>query len=128
MRLATLHQDGWELESGVARHRASPTTFWIPGEIERANVRPGKAVKLLFLIEMEEADADTDVQVERMWVLVTERAGRHYRGFLDSEPVVAGSLAVGQEVCFAPEHIIDIGDPSRDYYEERIRQFTTKSG
>jgi uncharacterized protein YegJ (DUF2314 family) len=124
LRRATLEQDGWELESGVARHQAAPETFWIPSQIERASVKPGQAVKLLFLIELEEPDVDTDVECERMWVLVSEKVGEHYRGFLDSEPAAACNLTVGQEVYFSPEHIIDIGDPPGEYYEERIRYFT----
>ncbi len=73
---------------------------------------------------MEEPAVDVDVECERMWVLVSEKVGEHFLGFLDSEPVAACNVKAGQEVYFSPEHIIDIGDPPREYYEERIRHFT----
>ena len=123
-RLATLDENGWELESGVARHQAAPDTFLIPSQMERSNVRPGQAVKLLFLVELEEPDVDADVVCERMWVLVFEKVNEHFLGFLDSEPASVGKLKRGQEVLFSPEHIVDIGNPPSAYCEERIRRYT----
>jgi len=40
-RLASIEEDGWELESGEARHRHSGDDFPIPPESERRQIEPG---------------------------------------------------------------------------------------
>jgi hypothetical protein len=117
-RLATLKIDYWELESGEARHAASPDTFWIPNRRDRETLKPGSGVKLLFIIETED---ETGIQqgVERMWVIIKRRLPGVYIGILDSEPATfepdPSFLSRGSEIVFKPEHIIDISDPSKEY-------------
>jgi hypothetical protein len=119
--LARIETDGWQLESGEARHAAAPGTFWIPSRSQRESLRPGEAVKLLFEIE---ADHEGRIErgVERMWVIVRGRIGPFYTGVLDSTPASIepepSFLARGTEVLFAPEHVVDISAPSRDYIIE----------
>lgn len=123
MRLPALETDRWELESGEDRHAENADSFWIPPRVEREQLRPGQAVKLLFRIESTQPDGSTEVGVERMWVLVTERIDRMYVGRLDNEPSSVEAdddvyLVRGAEVPFGPEHVIDVAEPPVEYVEE----------
>ena len=123
LRLASLEQDGWELDSGVARHEESPDSFWIPSESARSNLKRGQAAKLIFLVQRDGPDGEPIVEGERMWVMVLGKEGGQYRGFLDNIPVTTTLLEIGDEVCFGPEHIIDIADPPDDHFQERTKRF-----
>ena len=131
MRQPSLEEDFWELESGEARHAASPDSFWIPDRVAREALQPGSAVKLLFRIQIEQPDGSVDVGVERMWVFVTERLADGFIGVLDNQP---GSfppdddvyLVVGAEIPFAAEHVIDIGHPPAEYVEAMKTEVPTR--
>lgn len=114
-RLTCTEEDGWELESGEARHAAAPTTFWIPSAEARESVQVGRGVKLIFRIETEDEAGELEVAIERMWVYVTGRAGRFYTGRLQSQPDCTPDMQPGFPVAFGPEHIIDIDDPPAGY-------------
>jgi hypothetical protein len=117
-KLATIERDGWQLESGEARHAEAPETFWIPSREQRDSLKPGEAAKLLFMIEAEN-QGQLERGVERMWVIIRGRLGPFYTGVLDSTPVSIepdpSILTRGTEVIFAPEHVIDVSAPSREY-------------
>lgn len=111
MRAPSLAADGWCLGSGEDRHAAAPNTFWIPSLEGRRGLWPGCGVKLIFHI-----DTPDGADVERMWVVVTQRLddGSRYLGLLDSTPCSdwgPGRLEPGFEVPFEPMHVIDILDP-----------------
>jgi hypothetical protein len=120
-QFATIEQDGWQLESGEARHAEAPETFWIPAREARDSLDVGAGVKLLFDIAVED-DSGSQRGVERMWVIVKRRLPGVYIGVLDSVPASiehdSDFLARGSEVVFGPEHVIDISQPPRDYIEE----------
>jgi hypothetical protein len=122
-RLATIDVDGWQLESGEARHRESPETFPIPTRDQREALVAGDAAKLMFDIESEGEDG-IEREVERMWVIVHRRFGNVYVGVLDNTPVTIEPdpeiLARGSEVVFGPEHIIDITSPPDEYIVEHF--------
>ncbi|MCW2338397.1 uncharacterized protein YegJ (DUF2314 family) [Sphingobium sp. B2D3A] len=109
MREPDFQIDGWSLEDGETYHAAAPKTFWIPDRQKRENLEPGDLAKLIFRISVE--DADENVAVERMWVLVRERTADGYLGVLDNEP---SSIAendefwLGTELPFSAKHIINI--------------------
>ncbi len=103
----TLGEDGWELDSALDRHRRAPSTFWIPDAEERANLRTGDLVKLLFLLEVQD-ETGKYVQCERMWVTVTETSGAEYRGVLESLPRTSDVVQPGALIAFGPDHIADI--------------------
>ncbi len=107
--LATLREDGWELEDGVASHRRSPKTFWIPSTLRRYLIRPGQIVKLMFRIGLEEEEGKTWEETERMWVIVKRRVrfGR-YEGVLDNDPSCTKGIRSGMKVLFEARHIIQI--------------------
>jgi hypothetical protein len=112
MRPPSAELDGWSLDDGEERHAAAPETFWIPGLEARRGLYPGCGVKLMFRI-----DAPEGPEVERMWVVVTQRFGdgEAYLGVLDNTPYSAsarGRLEPGFELPFEPRHVIDIDNPS----------------
>lgn len=127
MRLPTFEQDYWELRSGEEAHQEYPDTFWIPPLEQRQNLRRGQAVRLIFEIEGEEENGDIAVQGERMWVIVSERYGDFYLGILDNQPASLEPsdnvyLCFGAEIPFLPEHVIDIGEPPKEYVEWQLGQ------
>ena len=69
----------------------------------------GDLAKLVFRISVD--NADENVSVERMWVLVRERTPDGYLGVLDNEP---GAIAEndefwpGTELPFSAKHVINI--------------------
>ena len=127
MRLADRQRDYWELASAEEMNRAHPDTFPIPLREDRMSLRRGQAAKLIFEIERELDDGTPDVMGERMWVIVAERVGDLYVGILDNEPASIESgdgvyLCKGAEVPFGPEHVIAIGNPPPEHWEQRLAQ------
>lgn len=87
-----------KLESGLERHRQHPDTFEVPDDEEKAEIRPGDHVKLMWSVER--------LPGERMWVLVTERKGDRLVGTLDNWPVCVYKN-YGEKVSFHIDDIID---------------------
>ena len=109
MREPQLESDGWCLDDGEQLQREAPDTFGLPALSDRRTLRPGDLVKLVFRILVD--DAEEPVAVERMWVIVRERVGKHYLGILDNDPYAIGEndlLWSGVEVPFSARHVIDI--------------------
>jgi uncharacterized protein YegJ (DUF2314 family) len=105
----TLEIDGWQLESGTARHAEAPTTFEIPDESIRTRLVPSCDAKLIFSMR----DGEGSVVVERMWVQITGYSDDGYVGVLNNEPRTAGvRLRLGDTVEFLPDHIIDVLPPA----------------
>jgi hypothetical protein len=127
MRPANIERDNWQLRSGEESHAAHPVTFEIPARIERDNLTRGQAAKLMFEIEAQDNDGNTDITCERMWVIVAEKIEDTYIGILDSQPVsiVHGDdvyLCFGAEVPFKAEHVIDIDMPPSKYSDWQLGQ------
>ena len=99
----------YTLDDGEEIHREAPDTFWIPDPAERASLRPGQIVKLIFRVELED-----EVHVERMWVKVKEQTPSGYIGELDNDPYCTTELCAGAVVFFEPRHVIDIYKERRD--------------
>ena len=130
MRSANLKDHYWQLDSGEARHAASPDTFWIPERSEREQLHRGQAARLLFELEGE-GEKGVERVVERMWVIVAERVDQGYIGILDNQPASLEPaphvyLTEGAEIPFWPEHVIDIGDPPDEWVEHRLGQPPTR--
>jgi hypothetical protein len=106
--MPSLDDDGWELESAEARHAEHPDQFLIPSLAERASLRIGDRVKLLFLFLTEEPDGTPIVQCERMWVTVSSSAEKGYVGTLESLPTSSEALSPGARVEFDPAHVAAI--------------------
>jgi len=121
MRQADFHSDGWCLDDGEALHAEAPDTFWIPPREDRERLGPGDLVKLIFRIAVD--DSASPVAVERMWVIVRERAEGGYLGLLDNDPFALAEndeLWSGVEIPFEPRHVIDI-DPADEASEARAK-------
>jgi hypothetical protein len=104
-----LDTDGWELESGVERHRETPATFQIPEETVRSRLVPESDAKLIFRMRT----SGGEVVVERMWVHVTGYTEDGYAGVLNTEPKTDGvPLSLGDRVTFQPDHVIDALPPA----------------
>jgi len=105
----SIEEDGWELENVVEANQYSPSTFHIPSEEERTNLRVGDRVKLIFLFPCEDDEEEFPVvQGERMWVTVREVDGTEYQGELETAPTISDLLHVGDLIRFGPEHIASI--------------------
>jgi hypothetical protein len=66
MRLPDLERDGWCLDDGEERHRASPKTFEIPEEDIRHGLIPGDFAQLIFRIGFDrERPANAFFQLTR---------------------------------------------------------------
>jgi hypothetical protein len=117
-----IHDDGWALLSAEERHAASPSTFVIPSFEVRDALRRGDAAKLLFDIETRDGGVVIDRGVDRMWVVVTGRAGSLYSGVLISDPGRAEGLELrpGSELVFLPVHICAVERPPDEFLRERF--------
>lgn len=132
IRMPSLAEDYWALESGEERHKEYPDKFWIPTLQDRQNLSKGNAAKLLFQIETEDEDGNIDLSVERMWVLTREKHGDFYIGILNNQPASITPesdfyLQLGAEVPFKAEHVIDIDDDAPEDYLEAVFQETPSS-
>jgi hypothetical protein len=107
-RLASLETDGWELECGETVHLEAPDTFALPAQAERDDLQPGQLVKLMFRISLRDDNGNPSSPVERMWVKVTGRVDRLYRGELDNDPHCTDEIQSGMEVHFEARHVIQI--------------------
>ena len=99
---ADMSAHSWKLDDGVKRNRQNPKTFEIPSARERETLKPGDHVKLAFLVD------DPEYGGERMWVEVAKVKGQTYVGTLINQPLFIEDLEWGQEIKFAPCHVIDI--------------------
>ncbi|WP_440904789.1 DUF2314 domain-containing protein [Catenovulum sp. SX2] len=97
----------WYLEDGVARNKEFPSTFFIPKQWKKALVGQGDIVKLMFNISFTD-DGKEACEIERMWVIVTEKSGDLYKGVLDNDPYCTSELKSGVSVEFEGRHIIAI--------------------
>jgi hypothetical protein len=109
MILATIFNDGWQLDDGEELHRESPETFYLPTALVRSSLQPGQIVKLVFRIALEDEDQVPTVEVERMWVIVqdTLQNGK-YLGTLDNDPQCTQGMKSGMNVVFEPRHVIQV--------------------
>jgi hypothetical protein len=109
MKLAELERDGWELEDGAERHVEHPRSFWIPPAWRRYLLRRDQLVKLMFKIALRDEDGKQSEEVERMWVIVKNRAGwGRYEGVLDNDPYCTKGIASGLQLAFEARHVIQI--------------------
>ena len=109
MREPDFEIDGWCLDDGEAYHAEAPETFWIPERDRRENLEAGDHAKLIFRINVDNADGN--VSFERMWVLVRERTSDGYLGVLNNEPDTVAEndeFWLGTELPFSAKHVINI--------------------
>ncbi len=96
-----------KIESGLALHGEHPDTFWVPNAEEKADLRPGDLVKLMWVINRPRKSWPGG---ERMWVKITHRDGDNFVGTLDNWPVYV-YLRPDETVRFHAEAIIDYSFP-----------------
>ena len=109
MKLATIHESGWELDDGEERHRESPETFLLPAAEVRESLLRGEIVKLLFRIELEDDEKVRTQEVERIWVIVqAPLKNGMYVGTLDNDPQCTEGIKAGMEIVFEPRHVIQV--------------------
>jgi len=87
-----------KLQSGLERHLAHPVSFEVPDDEDKADIRPGDLVKLMWSVARFPG--------ERMWVKVTERKGNRLVGTLENWPMFV-YMDPGEEVSFHIDDIID---------------------
>ncbi|RZJ62107.1 MAG: hypothetical protein EOO58_01015 [Hymenobacter sp.] len=126
MRQPSIETDYWELRSAEESHEKYGDRFWIPSLEDRQNIKRGQAARLIFDIEVDN-EGETEVQGERMYVIVSEKIGDVYIGILDNQPACSDFeddvyLCIGAEVPFLAEHVIDIDYPPQDHVDWQLGQ------
>jgi hypothetical protein len=91
----------WWLDDAEKRSREAPDSFFIPPLERRVALEPGRAVKLIFMIDPPVEGTNA----ERMWVEVKEQRGGGYVGELLNDPSVIAALRAGDDVSFEPRHV-----------------------
>jgi hypothetical protein len=95
----------YHLENVEIQHFQHPRTYSIPRSEQRANLRVGQLVKLVFVPDPPRPKAP---HIERLWLTVIEASDGGYVGRLESRPVVLTGLHAGDHVDFGPHHIAEI--------------------
>ena len=109
MKLATLFEDGWELDDGAKVHKEHPRTLYMLLVWVWDLLRAGSIVKLMFRIGLRDDLGREYEEVERMWVIVERRlSAKKYLGVLDNDPYCTKSISSGMRVVFEPRHVIQI--------------------
>ena len=101
--VVTINGTACWLENAEERNREYPDTFPIPAQDDRCSLQKGQIVKLMIAI-----DTNGEIQVERMWVIVSGVDGTDYSGILDNDPYSTDSFGQGTNIEFGPEHVIQI--------------------
>jgi hypothetical protein len=89
-----------KIESGLESHHRYPNTFEIPNSEDKAELRPGDAVRLMWSVKRYPAAG------ERMWVEIIHRDGDRLVGRLKSWPFFV-HLSPDEIVKFHIDDIID---------------------
>lgn len=96
----------WGLLDAESQNAAFPDTFPIPSAEERAALRTGDMVKLVFVLDPPPEEGPN---AERMWVEVrSAQPDGSYDGWLTNTPVVITSLTASSLVAFDPCHVAGI--------------------
>jgi hypothetical protein len=94
---------GYTLENAEERAQQYPSSFELPPEKERKNLKKGDYAKCIFVAPVPIRGLTGD----RMWVQVKRREGDRYVGELANDPTIVDAK-MGDEVAFGPEHVIMI--------------------
>ena len=120
--MGTIDEVGWMLGNAEAFHKSHPSEFQIPELSEREALRPGDKVKLVFLFWQNDK-GEPYVLSERMWVVIQRVVDSKYVGVLQSDPVSAGRVKVGDLIEFGPEHVASVffrkNDPRHPEYWDK---------
>lgn len=94
----------WSLENVETRAQKYGDSFFIPSRTERSGQKPGKRVRLHFLLAAPELG---EPRTERLWVEIVniKAAGSRYEGILVIQPVYIKNLNCGDTIEFGAEHI-----------------------
>ncbi len=95
----------WRLDDAQKLADEFPYTFHKPSSEVIRTLQPNDEAKLIFRIHSEDPDTPN---AERMWVEITELAGRKFEGKLDNEPRYITDLKCGDPVTFMEKHIIQV--------------------
>jgi hypothetical protein len=112
-------RNAWALADGEEMNRLHPDTVHIAPRKIRESFGPVNTVKLIFAYAQP---APNGCEAERMWVLITAKAGDTYAGTLASQPTVSRGLRFGSIIQFRAEHIVDFYDPNGDHEKESAQR------
>ena len=87
-----------KIKPGIESNREHPDSFWVPSADEKAELRPGDLVKLMWLVKRDAG--------ERMWVRVTHRDGSRLVGSLENWPLFV-RMDPGEKIKFHVDDIMD---------------------
>lgn len=108
MKLASLQEDGWQLQSIEEHAREYAGTFVVLPIEQRSALEAGQVVKLAFRILVEDETGREQEVLERMWVKVKNGNRGTFLGTLDNNAQYAEHMVAGVEVPFQAEHVIQV--------------------
>lgn len=88
--------------NGVEQNRLHPQTFEIPSDEEKANIQPGDHIKVGFLIN------EGNIEAERMWLKVTGINNNSITGTLANDPVCITVYGFGDEFAVTLDEVLSI--------------------
>ncbi len=99
----------WLIDA-LEHQKQHPTTFELPDEWNRSNIKVGEWAKLFFAFP-----TGPEHSFERMWVKIVVVGPNWYGGSLDNIPKTSGYVSLGDKFRFEPRHVISIWPP-RHYF------------
>lgn len=115
----------WGLLDAEAQHEAFPDTFPIPSPAERAALRTGDMVKLVFVLDPPPTSGSN---AERMWVEVrSTHDDGSFDGWLTNQPVVITALEPSALVAFEARHVAGIALRTEEVsFDVKLRAVVSK--
>ena len=98
--------DGWRLQNVEELNKLHPRSYFIPPAAERADLKPGDLVKLVFFLE----GAPSGVRGGKDVGSGGRSKWNNCTGFLDNQPSLIKTLKPGDHIKFGAEHV---AEPSR---------------
>ena len=105
MKAKKTTKQSYKLLDGVKQNKKFPTTFEIPTEQEKKELKPGMYTKLVFESIKK---PQTRIFSERMWVKVTKVSKTGLVGTLANDPIILPNLKFEDTIKFELNNIVSI--------------------
>lgn len=111
----------WQIDDITELAKESKYTFYVPPKSVVEKLAIGNFAKVIFRFQ---SDDPTIPKAERMWVEIKERKGNQFIGDLANMPRYIKDLAIGDEIEFETQNIIntDIKSEEENLVEKYIHR------